>query len=178
MLDRLSKLLLMSGVIALLVFAATDVQAQVRFGPQVAWGSDTDLGIGARLTGDVDAFGGSDSSALRSLRGIAEFIYYLDPHDGCDECSALEINASGVVPIKLGESNNDFYAGGGLNLARFSVDIGGAGSVSNTEIGLNVLGGLNFALSNLAAFVEAGIRISGSEQFVISSGITFGGGGN
>lgn len=167
---------------ALAFLAAAPADAQVRFGPEVAWGDDLDLGLGGRVTADIDAFSESGSEALQELRGIGEFIWYVDPIDNCDDCSAWEINLNGAVPLNLGETDNDFYAGAGLNIARISIDTGVDipgfdEDVSDTEVGLNLLGGLNFELGALAAFAEAGLRVSGSEQFVIAGGLTFGGGG-
>ena len=156
----------------------SDAAAQWRFGPEVAFADDFEFGIGGRVMTDIDAFGDDEDSALSELRGIGQFLYYLDPVDGCDDCSAWELNVNGAIPLELGESGTDFYVGGGLNIANISVDVGGFGSASSTELGLNALGGLNFALGSMAAFGAVGIRISGSEQFVIGAGLAFGGGGD
>ena len=67
------------------------------------------------------------------------------------------------------------YVGGGLNIARVSVDLGSFGSASDTEIGLNVLGGLKLNLSGLDAFTEARLSLGGGEQFAVMFGILFGG---
>lgn len=165
---------------AVAAFTPKDAAAQVRFGPEVTFADDFSLGIGGRIMTDIDAFGDSEG-ALQELRGIGEFIYYIDPVDGCDDCSAWEANVNGAIPLKLGEGSADFYVGAGLNIARVSVSVPsafGGGSASSTDIGLNALGGLNFGLGSMAAFAEAGIRISGSEQFVIGAGLAFGGGGD
>lgn len=148
-------------------------QTQVRIGPEVAWGSDTDLGVGGRLTADIPVTE-DEGSFFNELRGIGQFLFWVD----CDGCTMWEINANGVVPVSLG-GDSDFYAGAGLNVFRFSADVGDVGGVdldaSTTELGLNILGGLNFELGNLAAFGEAGFRISDFDQFVIGAGILFGG---
>jgi len=152
-----SKLALLLALPIFLLGFADDAEAQVRFGPQLSWADDAELGIGGRITGDVDVFENTD--ALRSLRGIGEFIYYTD-----DTFDLWEINLNGALPVRFGDSGTDFYAGAGLNIAN-----GG-----DTEIGINLLGGLNFDLGNLDAFADAGIRLNGSDQFVISGGLMLG----
>lgn len=158
---------------AALAPSQAEAQAEWRFGPEVAFADDFDFGIGGRVMTDIDAFSDDEDSVLRELRGIGEFIFYLDPFEGCDDCSAWELNLNGAIPLQIG-GDSDFYVGAGLNVANVSVETA-FGDASNTEIGLNALGGLNFGLGSLAAFAEAGIRISGSEQFVIGAGIAFGG---
>jgi len=153
-----SKLALLLALPVFLLATADEAEAQVRFGPQISWADDAELGIGGRITGDVNVFENND--ALRSLRGIGEFIYYTD-----DLFDLIEINLNGALPVRFGDSGTDFYAGGGLNIANGN---------SDTEIGINLLGGLNFDLGNLDAFAEAGIRLNGSEQFVITGGLMLG----
>lgn len=169
----LTRITLFLAVPLLLLGIAPNLDAQLRFGPEIAIADDWDFGIGGRVTGDVDVFDQSESSALRSLRGIGQFLYYPDPI--CDSCNAWEINLNGALPVTISGSDADFYAGAGLNIANFSSDAGSGFSDGDTEVGVNLIGGLNFNLGNLAAFTEAGIRLEGSEQFVFGGGLVLGG---
>ena len=172
-----ARLVLTVATLLIATMGAQEAQAQVKFGPVAAFGNDFDFAVGGRVQADIDAFG--EEGALDDLRGIGEFLYYLDPVDNCDDCSLWEANVNGAIPFTLGESDADFYAGGGLNIARFSFDTGIAGfDASSTEIGLNILGGINFDLGSVGAFGEASIKLNGSEQFVIAGGILFGGSGD
>ena len=161
---------LLTAVCTVLALAAMagPAQAQVQFGPQASYADDFDFGVGARaqfgLGSMMEAEGG-----LADLVGIASFDFFFPDCGGAD-CSAFEVNANVVYPF-VSEQSFTPYAGGGLNIGRFSVS-----EVSDTEIGLNALGGLEFAIQELAAFVEARFELSGYEQFVLTFGVLFGGG--
>lgn len=163
----------------LLPLLATPAEAQVSFGPQVAWGDDTDLGVGARAEfGLADAFGITEGP-FAELYGMGTATYFFMDcgggfgSDGVD-CSYIEFNANGAVPFEL-EGSATPYAGAGLHLGRVSVS-GGGFSSSDTEIGLNLLGGVKFPLGGLQGFGEAKLGLGGADQFVLAGGVLFGGG--
>lgn len=152
---------------AALVIGTADAEAQA-FGAQVNWGSDTDLGIGARLELGLPNLLTSQGPLANTFL-IGSFDYYFPD---CDECTFWELNANLAVPIT--SSTIDPYAGIGLNIAHASVDTG-AGEFSDTDPGLNLLGGLRFRLGNLGAFGEGRFVLGGSEQFVLTFGVLLGG---
>lgn len=165
--------------VALALFAATPAQAQIAFGPQVSWGSDSDLGVGARVEVPIGYMvTADDRSVLAGLKLIASGDYFFldcdNPFGGAEiDCSYIEINANGAVPLPL--EGFSPYVGGGLNVALVSVDVEGCADCggSDTEVGLNVLGGLNFPLGGMNAFAEGRFELGGGEQFVLSAGILF-----
>lgn len=166
------------SVFALSVLAAGTAQAQMKFGGQVLWADDVELGVGARVEIPF-ANKLSKTGPLSQTFFIGQFDYFLDPcgdtaGSGVD-CSYFEINPGLAVPLK---TTSDFrpYLGAGLNIARMSVDAGTLGSTSDTEMGLNVLGGLKFLLGGMESFTEARISLGGGEQFAIQFGFLFGGG--
>jgi hypothetical protein len=65
------------------------------------------------------------------------------------------------------------FAFGGLNIARYSIDVPGAGSFSDTQVGINLGGGVNFSAGSLNPFAGAKIELEGGESFVIFGGIGF-----
>lgn len=165
-----------------LALGAQPADAQVRFGPQVSYADDFDLGVGARAEFGLGSLFGEDG-ALADLTGMLAFDYYF-PDCGSGfgdfDCSYWEINANVHYPLDLGEGIAP-YVGGGLNFARFSVDVdSGFGSfgASSSDIGLNALGGIKFMAGSLAAGAEAKIELGGGEQFVIQGYVLLGGGGN
>jgi hypothetical protein len=167
------KKLAILGCSLFVLAVPTAVQGQVAFGPQISWGDDADLGVGARVV-----FGLPQLYA--GLEGIISADYFFPDcgggFGGDDfDCTWIEINANGVIPVPLGEGSFNPYVGGGLNIARVSVSFMGQ-SDSNTELGLNVLGGLKFPMGSFTPFVEAKFTLSGGEQFVLSGGLLFGGG--
>ena len=169
----MKKLLIAACTVAAVGVMAAPAQAQVQFGVQANYAEDVDFGIGARgqfgLGEMLNAEGG-----LADLIGVVSFDYYF--WDCSADCSYFEINGNALYPVEVEGSDLAPYVGGGLNIARASLDSGvtGVGDVSETDVGLNALGGLNFDLGGFAAFVEAKIEVGGGEQFVLTFGGLFG----
>lgn len=169
-----------SVLLAIAMVAATSAPAaaQAVFGPQISWGDDSDLGLGARfelplsqLVTATDA-----ESPVNDMWIIGSFDYFFpgDEMDGMD-LTYWEINANLAYPFEVEGIRP--YAGGGLNIAHAGVDFEDNTffpDASETEVGLNVLGGLKFLLGELDAFAEARIELGGGEQFVLSAGILLG----
>ncbi|MGH7553362.1 MAG: hypothetical protein ACREMQ_10105, partial [Longimicrobiales bacterium] len=89
------------------------------------------------------------------------------------DCSYWELSLNGAVPLVAG--NIDPYVGGGLNLARFTSEADALGvEVDNTDLGLNLLGGLRFMLGTLSTFAEARAELAGGKQLVLTFGALFG----
>lgn len=156
----------MLGIAAAFAIGASQVEAQA-IGPQITWGSDADLAVGARIELGLPNLLTS-SGPLSSTFLIGSFDYYID----CEECSLWEVNGNLAVPVAASSLNP--YLGAGLNVMRFSTDFAGL-DVSDTEIGLNLLGGLKFPIGSLSAFGEGRLTVSGSEQFALTFGVLFGG---
>lgn len=160
---------------------AAPVQGQVAFGPLLAWGDDSDVGVGGRVDFGLGDALGIDEGAFQNLFGSAGATYFFtDCTPGFDfdevDCSWFEINGNLGVPFTIEDSSIAPYAGTGLHLARVSVDHPGtAFDNDDTEVGLNLFGGISFPISDLAGFVEGKFELAGGEQFVLSTGIMFGG---
>lgn len=154
----MKKVLLMAG--ALMLFALP-TQSHAQIGAQVSYGSDSDIGVGARF-----AFG--MPTVRTGLEAIISADYFFPD---CGDCTWIEFN--GNAALNLASKSLNPYVGAGLNVARVSVDVGTA-DASSTEVGLNLLGGLKFPGTSMTPFAEAKLTIGGSEQFVISGGILFG----
>jgi hypothetical protein len=150
--------------VAVLAFGAANAEAQ-RFGGQVSWADDADLGLGARVEIPVAL---SSEGILAGTYIIGSFDYFFID---CDECSYMEFNGNFAAPI--GTSSLRPYVGAGLNMARSSVDVLDE-SISDTEMGLNLLGGIKFGLGSLSSYAEARMELGGGEQFVLTFGILFG----
>ena len=166
--------LVAAGVLFTLGFVAAPAQAQVAFGVHANYAEDFDLGVGARAQSSLGNFMDADSP-LAALTGVVSFDYYFPDCGGAD-CSYLELNGNVQYPLDMGE-NFAPYVGGGLNVARMSFDFGefAGGDSSNTEIGLNALGGASFDLGGFDVFAEAKIELGGGEQFVLTFGTLLGG---
>jgi hypothetical protein len=168
--------ILLAGL-ALVHFAPTRAEAQVNFGPYLAWGDEADLGIGGRVDVGLGNAFGVDSGPFQNLflnSGVAYFFIDCDAGFDFDEvdCSYIEVNGNLAVPFTLEGSSIEPYAGAGFNIARGSRDVDGE-SESETDVGLNILGGIFFPISDLRGFAEAKFELEGGEQFVLSGGILF-----
>lgn len=156
-----------AAVAAALVIGTADAHAQA-FGVQGSWGDDTDLGIGARLELGLPNLLTSEGPLSNTFL-IGSFDWFFpDFCDQFDDCSYFELNGNLAVPITA--NTIDPYAGAGLNIARMAV-LG----ESDTEVGLNLLGGLRFSLGGASAFGEGRFVLGGSEQFVLTLGVLVGG---
>lgn len=158
------------AAVALVVVGASAAEAQ-RFGAHAIWADDVDIGLGARMEMDISGKLSKQPPLSRAFF-IGQFDFFLDPCDGAD-CTYWEINPGIAVPLNA--TTLKPYLGAGLNIAHSSVDLGTLGNASDTELGVNLLGGLKLNLSGMDAFTEARLALGGGEQFSISFGILFGG---
>lgn len=153
---------LVAAAIMLCLMGVETASAQgFRWGPEVSLGTDTDLGLGARAEFD---FSGS------ALTIIASFDYYFP--DGPAEY--WEINANLIYNFDIPSAPTVTpYAGGGLNIGHRSWDGPDDDRRSDTDPGLNLLGGTRFDAGSIMPFVEIKFTIEGVEQFVVTGGILF-----
>ena len=161
--------------IAILLLSITVVpgavaqERPIRFGVQGSWADDADLGVGARVQVGLADF-------HEGLRGIASFDYFFPDSDGSIgvvdvDVTYWELNANLTYTLK---GDLAPYVGTGLNLAHASAGLAAGavnlGSESETDLGLNLLGGLR--LSN-RFFAEAKLELGGGENFMVSAGLLF-----
>lgn len=156
------------GSAAALAISAGNVEAQ-RFGVQGNWGDDADFGIGARVElGLPNLF--TTTGPLANTFLIGSFDYFFPDNDAIDY---WELNANLAIPLVA--SGIDPYVGAGLNVAHVSIDSDLVDDASDTEIGLNLLGGLRIPMGGVATFVEGRFELGGGEQFVLTFGALLGG---
>lgn len=169
--------LLTIGSLALLVLAPSAVSAQINLGGQLSFADDFDVGLGVRAT-----FGLPTAVPLEIIT-TADY-FFPDGATGID-INYWEINANLVYLFSIPSSVVAPYAGGGLNFARasFSTDLTGFGidipgdyssfEGSQSDLGLNLLGGARFNLGSFTPFGELRFELNGGEQVVFSAGALF-----
>lgn len=177
--DRHLSVHLLAALIAISAALATSAQpvsAQAWIAPQVAWGDDLDLALGARFGISMNRLVSADpnASSFAGVDAIVSFEWFFD----CSGCSYFEITPGLRVPVELDDRWAP-YIGGGLNIARFAVDTGFLGQSpidnSDVEIGLALFGGLEFPIRSLNAFSELRVTLGGAGQAVLSFGLKLGG---
>ena len=152
------RMLTLLALLALCTGAAASLPAQVRFGAQASWGDNSDFGIGARLE-----HGLTKLFPKAPLRAAASFDYFFPGNS----INYWELNYNVFYQLKADALTP--YAGGGLVLAYAS-----ANGVSNSDLGVNLGGGLKFKTGgSMTPFLEARIELGAGEQFVLTGGLLF-----
>lgn len=163
-------LLSLSCLFVLAVASALPAHAQMKAGVGVAFGSDVEA-VG--ITGNFY----TAIASVQNLRVGGDLIYYfMDDAPGVNN-TALEININGQY-VFYNEMELTAYGLGGLSIGYFkskwdSPIAGFDGSVDDTEVGLNLGAGLEYALGGIDAFGELKFTIGGFEQAVFSAGLRF-----
>lgn len=158
----MKKLVSAFAAAAFLAVGASGVSAQVQVGPTLALSSDdVGFGIGATVSAQAPALG-------EGFGFLGEFLLFFP--DGFD---FFEINGNVTYAFPLEDSSLMPFALAGLNISRVSVDVGGFGSGSSTDIGLNLGGGVTFDLDSFRPSVGARFAISDFNRVVVFATLPF-----
>jgi len=161
---------------AALVAIPSDASSQVRFGPFAAFHDDADFGVGAFVN-----FAAPEIHENLAFAG--DFGMFFPDDGGYDEADVdyWELNANALYRFPIENVSISPWALAGLNIAHGSVgaDLGELGSVSggDTEIGVNLGGGVTFGTGPMKPFAGAKIELGGGEGAVIFGGLSFDMGG-
>lgn len=158
MIRRLIPASLCAAVLLSLPVAAN---AQVGLAPQLSLADDADLGLGARVALRLPT--------VAPLEVTGAFDFFFPDEDNLDY---WELNANVNYLLTVAESLFLPYVGGGLNIARFKVDTP-SGSFSDSEIGLNLLGGVRYMGTAAAPYAEVRVEVDGGDQVVFTAGLMF-----
>ncbi len=129
------------------------------YGLQADFGGTSRWGFGARFETGVTRL----LPAEPQYRLIGSFDYF---PGGSSNNWEINANAINLFPVRNVRANS--YLGAGLNIAHNSPNVG----ASNTNLGLNLLGGIRLAGAQ-SPFVEARLEIGGGSQFLITAGYNF-----
>lgn len=160
-------------VIGLIFLSNTNLYAQGEAG-------DISVGGGLGYGTEIESIGiqaGGVYVINEQFRGAADLIYYFPNDDFGYDFTWFEINANGHY-LFVTEEDLIAYALGGLNFATLKFDYPdgfgfNGGSVSNTEVGLNVGAGLEYNLDFAKLYAELKYALSSADQLVISAGLRF-----
>lgn len=144
-------------------------EAQVQIGPTLAYHDDFDVGLGGTLSVQMPALGDR-------IGFMADVLVFFPDSENVDY---LEFNGNVTYAFPLTSERVRPFALVGLNVARTSIDVpGGIGSTEESDMGLNLGGGLAFDLGALRPTVGARLEISGGEGFVLFGTLPFEVGGS
>lgn len=166
---RVLKLLPALLVVLFLFGKSQEAEAQVQFGPQVAFWDFEEIGVGGKVQFGLGEAFGIDDGPFAGLYGSFDGNYILADGDA----TPLLFNLNAGVPFQVDAAITP-YAGVGINHWRIS---GGDEqvSVSFSASGLNLLGGLEFDMGAVPAFGQLAYSTSGAGFLTISGGVLFGG---
>lgn len=138
----------------------------------VEYGSESSFGIGARGNvplGRILSPEGRMGDATVSRLELAGSVHRFWP-EGADY---TEANLDLILPLlSLGDGAARTYVGGGLHLGRISPDVG----ETDTELGVNLLGGVRFDRRAVAPFFEIRGAMGGYDQLSAAFGVQLFGG--
>jgi hypothetical protein len=156
----MKKLLLGLAVVGTLAVPGL-ASAQVVAGPSVAFHEDADFGIGAFVNFPLEQF-------HESLEMTVSFGYFFPDSPAGVDRSYWEINGDVIYNFTVAaDAPASPFVLGGLNIARAS------NATANTDIGLNVGGGVVFPSASFEPSVGVKIEIGGSDPFVLFAGLGF-----
>lgn len=149
------------------VAVPTTAQAQLGFGVLAAYHDDADFGVGAFVDAPMEGL-------HENVHLMADFTWFFPDAEGFDY---FEINGNLLYDFPMPEQNFTPFALGGLNVARASVDIDtpGVDDASDTEIGVNLGGGLTFGSGAMRPSVGVRAELGGGEGVVLFGSLTLGG---
>ncbi len=161
-------MLVVAGISFLLALTAPQAHAQLRFGPEVAVGSDSGFGMGVRGVFPLRVGG--------PLDGVIDALY--STPSGTDSWIQTNANVRLAVPLSPAFITT---VGVGLNASFISFDDGSDPTTdTDTLFGMNVLGGVAYPREGVLGgrarpFAELRAVIGGAEEVVLTVGLTFGG---
>jgi len=158
----LKRLLLIVGIVGMC--GTADLQAQVRFGGQVSYADDFDLGIGGRVQVGLPREG---------LAFIGSFDWFFPSGTAGASFNYWEINANVKYGIPVNSDMFGPYVGAGLNFAHASFSAEGFEGVSDSNLGLNLMAGTSFNTGRFEPFAELKLEIGGGEQLILAGGLMF-----
>jgi len=137
--------------------------------------------IGIDVGGDVEDFYiGADGRFRTGLPVIINttFDYYFTESN----FSFWQVGGNALYEFSVSSASIVPYAGAGLSISRFGVDIppidlgefgSFGGSASSTDVGLNLIGGASFTAGSLRPFAQAQITVGDVDLFTIGGGLLF-----
>ncbi len=170
----MKRLFLFSAVLLLGmgVVSTQTSKAQVSFGPR--------LGVPLGDLDGADLYVGADARFNTPALPVvpnASFDYYLT---GADNFSVITVDLNALYPFEGSGMSFLPYGGAGLGITRSSSEFtdpvsGNTRTSSDTEVGINLIGGLQFQTGSLKPFAQLNFTVGGDvTRFGLTGGLLFG----
>ena len=159
------------AVASLAAYPASAV-GQVQVGPFAAFHDDADLGVGAFVGIPVPEIHENASF-------VGNFGYFFPDkhHSGVRDSDYWEANADLMYRFPLEDDRFTPWVMAGLNVAHWAFTDEGEGvqerSGTNTDIGLNLGGGVTFGTGTTLPFAGVKFELDGGEGAVLFGGVSF-----
>ncbi len=158
--------------VAALSTIPASASGQVQVGPFAAFHDEADLGVGAFVGIPVPEI-------HEDISFIGNFGYFFPDkhHSGVRDSDYWETNANLMFRFPLEDPRFTPWVMGGLNVAHWSWDDEGEGvrdsEGTNTDIGLNLGGGVTFGTGTTLPFAGVKFELDGGEGAVLFGGVSF-----
>lgn len=161
---------------------AVVVALMLSVGAAKAQGITVELGpkVGFDVAGDIEElFVGADARFRTSLPVVlnAAFDYYFTE----SELTVWQLGLNALYEFGIDNEVFTPYAGAGLGITRFSVDIDtpiGDFNSSSTEAGINLIGGARMEMGTVGLFGQAQLTFGDPDIIGLAAGVLFSLGGN
>lgn len=161
-------------------FALTSVafaQTEIELGPRVGYELDTYesflIGADVRIA--------TPSLPVR-INPTLDYFFVDDDYSGGASgvdvsVTVFQLGVNALYDLPLPELSFMPYVGAGIALTRATVELDvagvGSGENSDTEAGINLIGGLTFPTNNLKPFVQVQVTIGDPDLFSLVGGLLF-----
>ncbi len=160
-----------AAILVLTLGAVLPAGAQeLQMGPYLAYHDDADLGVGGMVAVPLP-------SMAEHLSFMGDVGVFFPDHWGgrSVDVNYWEANANALFQFPLEDYSFTPWALAGLNIARWSVGRGDfeERSRSDTEIGINLGGGMTFGSGPIRPFVGVKVELDGGRGGVVFGGLAF-----
>ncbi|MBT8395782.1 MAG: hypothetical protein HKO65_03035 [Gemmatimonadetes bacterium] len=166
------RLTMALATVTFLVAFPSQAWGQFQVGPYLAYHDDADLGIGAFVGVPLPEID-------ENLSVVADFGFFFPGDHGSEgsDWDYWELNGDAIYRFPLENVGFTPWALGGINIARWSHDRGSEGPgddhSGDTDIGINLGGGVTFGEGPVAPFAGVKFELSGGDGAVIFGGLSF-----
>ena len=162
--SRIIRSVVRVATLAGALMAPAAANAQVRLAPELAVADNVEFGVGARAFFPIGSVPNLEIGAAVDFYFPDNFDYY--EFAGLVYYTFPQPDAPTILP-RVG-------AGPVIGVTSFDTDSQDTSGASSTNVGLQLLGGIDFPLATVQPYVEFGLGIGDIPDFFVRGGVGFG----